>query len=54
MKGNGSGAEEYRNAPAEPLGVSYVQAVWGIHDLINETMAAAAKTHRRTRRKLNW
>ncbi len=30
---------------AEPLGVSFIQAVWGIHDLINETMAAAAKTH---------
>ena len=30
---------------AEPLGVSYLQAVWGIHDLINEVMAAAAKTH---------
>ncbi len=30
---------------AEPLGVSTIQAVWGIHDLINETMAAAAKTH---------
>jgi N-methylhydantoinase A/oxoprolinase/acetone carboxylase beta subunit len=30
---------------AKPLGVSFVQAVWGIHDLINETMAAAAKTH---------
>ncbi len=30
---------------ARPLGVSYIQAVWGIHDLINETMAAAAKTH---------
>ena len=30
---------------AQPLGVSYIQAVWGIHDLINETMAAAAKTH---------
>ncbi|MBW1797707.1 MAG: hydantoinase/oxoprolinase family protein [Deltaproteobacteria bacterium] len=28
-----------------PLDVSFVQAVWGIHDLINETMAAAAKTH---------
>ncbi|HSB05933.1 MAG TPA: hydantoinase/oxoprolinase family protein, partial [Thermodesulfobacteriota bacterium] len=28
-----------------PLGVSFIQAVWGIHDLINETMAAAAKTH---------
>jgi N-methylhydantoinase A/oxoprolinase/acetone carboxylase beta subunit len=30
---------------AKPLEVSYLQAVWGIHDLINETMAAAAKTH---------
>lgn len=30
---------------ARPLGVSFLQAVWGIHDLINETMAAAAKTH---------
>lgn len=30
---------------AKPLGVSFVQAVWGIHDLVNETMAAAAKTH---------
>ncbi len=30
---------------AGPLGVPYLQAVWGVHDLINETMAAAAKTH---------
>ncbi len=30
---------------AGPLGVPAIQAVWGIHDLINETMAAAAKTH---------
>lgn len=30
---------------AKPLGVTFTQAVWGIHDLINETMAAAAKTH---------
>lgn len=30
---------------AKPLGVNFIQAVWGIHDLINETMAAAAKTH---------
>jgi N-methylhydantoinase A len=30
---------------AKPLGVSYLDALWGIHDLINETMAAAAKTH---------
>jgi N-methylhydantoinase A/oxoprolinase/acetone carboxylase beta subunit len=28
-----------------PLGVSFIQAIWGIHDLINETMAGAAKTH---------
>ncbi len=30
---------------ADPLGVPFIQAVWGIHDLINETMAGAAKTH---------
>ena len=30
---------------AKPLGVSFIEATWGIHDLINETMAAAAKTH---------
>ena len=30
---------------ARPLGVTFLDAVWGIHDLINETMAAAAKTH---------
>ncbi len=30
---------------AKPLGVPFVQALWGIHDLINETMAGAAKTH---------
>jgi N-methylhydantoinase A len=30
---------------ARPLGVPFIQAIWGIHDLINETMAAAAKTH---------
>ncbi|MBN2126423.1 MAG: hydantoinase/oxoprolinase family protein, partial [Deltaproteobacteria bacterium] len=30
---------------AKPLGVPFLQALWGIHDLINETMAAAAKTH---------
>jgi N-methylhydantoinase A/oxoprolinase/acetone carboxylase beta subunit len=38
----GRGVEE---KVAKPLGVSFIQAVWGIHDLINETMAAAAKTH---------
>ena len=30
---------------ADPLGTSVVDAAFGIHDLINETMAAAAKTH---------
>ena len=30
---------------AKTLGVSFIQAIWGIHDLINETMAGAAKTH---------
>ncbi|MCK4792941.1 MAG: hydantoinase/oxoprolinase family protein [Desulfobacteraceae bacterium] len=30
---------------AGPLGVPFIQAIWGIHDVINETMAAAAKTH---------
>jgi N-methylhydantoinase A len=30
---------------AKPLGTSLTEAAFGIHDLINETMAAAAKTH---------
>jgi N-methylhydantoinase A len=30
---------------AEPLGTQVTEAAFGIHDLINETMAAAAKTH---------
>jgi len=30
---------------ASPLGLSVTQAAWGIHQLVNETMAAAAKTH---------
>ncbi len=30
---------------AKPLGVTFIEATWGIHDLINETMAGAAKTH---------
>lgn len=34
-----------RTRVAEPLGTSAVEAAFGIHDLINETMAAAAKTH---------
>ncbi|MFH1489991.1 MAG: hydantoinase/oxoprolinase family protein, partial [Pseudomonadota bacterium] len=38
----GRGVEERISGP---LGVSFIQAVWGIHDLINETMAGAARTH---------
>jgi N-methylhydantoinase A len=30
---------------ARPLGLDLMAAAWGIHDVINETMAAAAKTH---------
>lgn len=30
---------------ARPLGTTLIDAAFGIHDLINETMAAAAKTH---------
>jgi N-methylhydantoinase A len=30
---------------ADPLNVTPIKATWGIHDLINEMMAAAAKTH---------
>lgn len=30
---------------AAPLGTTPIEAAFGIHDLINETMAAAAKTH---------
>jgi len=30
---------------AAPLGTTMVEAAFGIHDLINETMASAAKTH---------
>jgi N-methylhydantoinase A len=30
---------------AQPIGTSVIEAAFGIHDLINETMAAAAKTH---------
>ncbi len=30
---------------AEPLGTTMIEAAFGIHDLINETMASAAKTH---------
>ena len=30
---------------AQPLAMSMIESAYGIHDLINETMAAAAKTH---------
>jgi N-methylhydantoinase A len=30
---------------AQPLGIPLLDAAWGIHDLVNEMMAAAAKTH---------
>ncbi|NNG01365.1 MAG: hydantoinase/oxoprolinase family protein [Desulfobacteraceae bacterium] len=34
-----------KNKVADPLKTSVVDAAFGVHDLINETMAAAAKTH---------
>jgi N-methylhydantoinase A len=37
--------EALQKAVASPLGVSQIDAAFGIHDLINETMASAAKTH---------
>lgn len=46
MRLHAAAAEEaIRTQIAEPLGVPLLQAIYGIHDLINETMAAAAKTH---------
>lgn len=30
---------------ANPMGMGLTETAWGIHDVINETMAAAAKTH---------
>ena len=30
---------------ADPLGLSAVEAAWGIHDIVNETMALASRTH---------
>lgn len=37
--------EAIQEKVAKPLGVSLIQAAHGIHDLINEVMGAAAKTH---------
>jgi len=46
MQLNKSAAEKAIEAKiAKPLGTAGVEAAFGIHDLINETMAAAAKTH---------
>ncbi|MEK6710685.1 MAG: hydantoinase/oxoprolinase family protein [Nitrospinota bacterium] len=36
-------SEAVRTKIAEPLKVEEVQAAWGIHELVNETMAAAAR-----------
>jgi N-methylhydantoinase A len=30
---------------AEPLGIGVVEAAWGIHDIVNENMAGATRTH---------
>jgi len=41
-----AGAESaVRTQIAEPLGLSTVQAAWGIHQLVNEGMASAARVH---------
>jgi N-methylhydantoinase A len=46
MRLNKDGAERaIAEKVAAPLGTSLLEAAFGIHDLINETMAAAAKTH---------
>ena len=41
----GSAQRAIEEKIAKPLGVTPIEATWGIHDLINETMAGAAKTH---------
>lgn len=40
-----SAKQGIENKIAKPLDVPLIQALWGIHDLANETMAGAAKTH---------
>jgi len=46
MKLDKSAAEAAINKQlAEPLGTTMIESAYGMHDLINETMAAAAKTH---------
>ena len=38
-------AEGLRRRLAEPLGLSVEQAAWGVHAMVNETMAAALRMH---------
>jgi len=46
MKLDKNGAEKaIEEKIAKPLGTTQTEAAWGIHDLINETMGGAAKTH---------
>ena len=40
-----SAAEKALGAVAEPLGLSIVDAAWGIHRLVTESMAAAVRVH---------
>jgi N-methylhydantoinase A len=37
--------EAIRRVVAEPLGLSIEEAAWGIHQIVNETMAGAARVH---------
>jgi N-methylhydantoinase A len=37
--------EAIRHVVAEPLGLSIEEAAWGIHQIVNETMAGAARVH---------
>ena len=45
MKLNVAAAERAMERIAKPLNLSPVEAAWGIHSLVNENMAAAAKIH---------
>ena len=45
MKLNVAAAENAMERIAKPLKLSPVEAAWGIHSLVNENMAAAAKIH---------
>ena len=45
MKLNVAAAENAMERIAQPLKLSPVEAAWGIHSLVNENMAAAAKIH---------